>query len=138
VITGDLLEATDGSGSMTSHRPLDDGPLRPGFRFETTVVHNRMLCLSAGEITAIEAGRMLEQSIDHYCADSERVTHAGERWELAELPEGSTIVTLSLWRRRPGLSGWVQKLLGTDEATRQSLRKRLAFLQYEAERRSGG
>jgi hypothetical protein len=137
VITTDLLAVTNGPDAMTSHRPLDDGPLRPGFRFETTVVHNRKLCLSATEITDLENGRMLEQSIDHYCADAERATHAGERWELAERDDGSTVVTLSVWRRLPGLAGWLQKLFPRDDATLLSLRRRLAVVQFEAERRSG-
>jgi hypothetical protein len=131
VITGDLLTISDGPDALTSHRPLDDGPLRPGFRFETTVVHNRKLCLSASEITAVAEGRYLEQAFDHYCADAERVTHFGERWELAEQADGSTVVTLSTWRQRRLL-----RLFDRDEVTRISLRRRLAVVQFAAERRA--
>ena len=121
VVAGDLLRVSGSPDSLISRRPFDEGPLQPGFRFEATVVHNRKLCLSAQEITAIEAGRMLEQSINHYCADAERTTHAGERWKFDERPDGSTVVTLSF--SRPGR--WLQKLLAKDDVTRTSLRKRL-------------
>jgi hypothetical protein len=136
VVAGDLLKVVDGPDAMVSRRPLDEGPLRVGFRFGTTVVHNRKLCVSKLEISELDAGRLLEQSFSHYCADSERETRGGDRWEFAARADGSAVVTLSSWRQRHGLGGWLLKLLGSGEAARLELRKRLAYVQFEAERRA--
>jgi hypothetical protein len=136
VVAGDLLEVVDGPDAMVSRRPLDDGPLRVGFRFGSTVVHNRKLCVSKLQISDLDAGRLVEQSFSHYCADAERETRGGDRWEFADGADGATVVTLSSWRQRHGLAGWLLKLFGSDETARTALRKRLAYVQFEAERRA--
>jgi hypothetical protein len=136
VVAGDLLKVVDGPDVMVSRRPLDEGPLRVGFRFGVTVVHNRKLCVSKLAISELHAGRLLEQSFNHYCADSERETRGRDRWEFADGADGSAVVTLSSWRQRHGLGGWLLKLFGSDEAARLELRKRLAYVQFEAERRA--
>jgi hypothetical protein len=49
-----------------------------------------------------------------------------------------TVVTLRAWTVREGLDGWLQKLLTWRRETgarNLSLWKRLAYLQFEAERR---
>jgi hypothetical protein len=136
VVAGDLLKVVDGPGAMVSRRPLDEGPLRVGFRFGTTVVHNRKLCVSKIEISELDAGRIVAQSFSHYCADAERETLGGDRWEFGDGADGCTVVTLSSWRQRRGLRGWLLKLFGSDEAARLELRKRLAYVQFESERRA--
>jgi hypothetical protein len=139
VIADDLLRPTGETGSFTRHRPLDDGPLRDGFRFESTVVHNRKLCVTGWEVTEVEPAQVVAMSMHHHCADAERTTHGGERWEFAHGSDGSTTVTLSHWRVRSGLAAWLVKLLGSpDEVTSTSLRKRLTYVQFEAERRVPG
>jgi hypothetical protein len=85
-------------------------------------------------VSALDAGRLLEQSFSHYCADSERETLGRDRWEFADRADGSTVVTLSSWRRRHGLGGWLRRLVAADETARIELRKRLAYVQFEAER----
>jgi hypothetical protein len=74
--------------------------------------------------------------MQHYCADAEREMRARERWEFAERGDGTTQVTLHWWRDAPGLTGWLQKLLGNDAEpiTRAELRRRLAHVQFTAER----
>jgi hypothetical protein len=136
VVAGDLLKVVDGPDAMVSRRPLDEGPLRVGFRFGATVVHNRKLCVSKQEISELEAGRLIEQSFSHYCADAERETRGGDRWEFADAADRSAVVTLSSSRQRHGVGWWLCKLFGSDGADRMELRKRLAYVQFEAERRA--
>lgn len=138
IVAGELLKVVDGPDAMVSRRPLDEGPLRVGFRLGTTVVHNRKLCVSRIEISELAAGRILEQSFSHYCADAERETLGGDRWEFGDGADGATVVKLSSWRQRHGLRGWLFKLVGSDQAARLELRKRLAHVQFEAERLAAG
>jgi hypothetical protein len=58
----------------------------------------------------------------HLCAVAQRVFDGDERWEFDEGEDGSTRVTLHCWRVRQGLGAW--------------LRKRLAYVQFTAERQS--
>jgi len=136
VISRDILAVDDDPGSMVGRRPLVPGPLREGFRWRQRVVHNRKLCRTEWTVTRLEPARLLEQSMEHYCADRQQESLGGERWELVELADGSTRVTLRAWRALPGLGGWLQKLLGPDGAALMAtgLRIRLAHLQFTAER----
>jgi hypothetical protein len=136
VISRDILAVDDDPDAMTGHRPLVPGPLREGFRWRQRVVHNRRHCRIDWLVTRLEPGRLLEQSMDHYCADLQKQTRGGERWEFAELADGTTRVTLREWRVAPGLDGWLRKLLGSNVAVLMSveLRKRLAYVQFAAER----
>jgi hypothetical protein len=79
---------------------------------------------------------VLEQTMEHLCAISRRVVRSGERWELGDDGEGGTTVTLNTWRCASGLDGWLQKLFGDRQrgAIGISLRKRLAYVQFAAER----
>jgi hypothetical protein len=138
VVTGDLLVEDDDPQNMGGRRPLDEGPVRVGFRWRQRVVHNRSLCRADWHVTQVTAGRALEQSMLHFCADARRETRGGERWEFAPRGDGSTCVRLRTWRLVPGVWGWLEKLLGSRrmEATTQiELRRRLAYVQFEAERR---
>ena len=67
---------------------------------------------------------------------AQRVLDGGERWEFAEGADGSTRVTLLSWRERKGLSAWFQKILGSglSQGLELSLKKRLAYVQFQAER----
>jgi hypothetical protein len=138
VISRDIVAVDDDQDAMTGHRPLVPGPLRKGFRWRQRVVHNRKRCRVDWLVTRLEPGRLLEQTMEHYCADLERETRGGERWELAELDDGSTQVTLFAWRIAPGLGGWLQKLLGSRLTTLMAveLRRRLAYVQFTAEHHS--
>ena len=48
VIARDMVKADDDPDAMTGHRPLDDGPLREGFRWRQRVIHNRKECSTDG------------------------------------------------------------------------------------------
>jgi hypothetical protein len=135
VVARDVAKASEDPNAMTGSRPLDEGPLRPGFRWCQTVVHNRKLCRTDWVVTRLEPAQVLEQDMRHYCADLQRATRGGERWGFAERPDGSTLVTLHAWRLVPGVRGWLQKLLGSGDAlTSVQLRRRLAYVQFAAER----
>jgi hypothetical protein len=84
----------------------------------------------------LREARMLEQTFSHLCAVAQRVVDGGERWELSERDDGSTHVTLSCWRDSPGPRGWWGKIFGAPmpRETNFSLMKRLAYVQFAAER----
>jgi hypothetical protein len=69
------------------------------------------------------------------CAKAHRVQASGDRWELAE-DAGVTCVRLSWWLIRTGPGAWLTTFLGTGRSNlpAASLRRRLAYLQFEAER----
>jgi hypothetical protein len=141
VIAGDLLKVVDQPDAMTGHRPTHSGPLRQGFRWRQWVVHERRRCLSDWVVTSIESPFHLEQSMWHFCAVAKSQVFGGERWELVERADGPTIVRLRSWTLQEGVGAWVQKLVGwggSREAKGFSLRKRLAYVQFEAERRARG
>jgi hypothetical protein len=122
---------------MQKRKPLDKGPLRNGFRWCQTVIHNRHECRSDWVVTEFEPPVLLEQSLTHRCAEVSRELEGAERWEMFE-KDGSTLITLSVWWVLPGVRGWLNKLAGTGQQSRgASVRRRLAYTQFEAERRSG-
>jgi hypothetical protein len=136
IVAGDVLKANEDPDAMARHRPLDVGPLRQGFRWQQTVVHERLVCRTDWAVIEVEEPRVLEQTSTHLCAVARKVLDGGERWEFAEGDDGSTRVTLRSWRDKPGLRGWLQKMLGSglSRHTDLSLRKRLAYVQFQAER----
>ena len=75
----------------------------------------------------------------HFCADLGTEARGGERWEFAERDDGWTVVTLSTWRLRPGLKGWLEKVFGSGitPTVKTSIQRRLAVVQFEAERVTG-
>jgi hypothetical protein len=138
VIAGDLLKVVDEPDAMAGHRPADHGPLRNGFRWRQWIVHERRRCLSEWVVTSVEPPSHLQQSMWHFCAVSKSQVFGGERWDFADRGDGLTVVTLRAWTVREGLDGWLQKLLTWRRETgarNLSLWKRLAYLQFEAERR---
>jgi hypothetical protein len=138
IVAGDVLKANENPDAMARHRPLDAGPLRRGFRWQQTVVHERLVCRTDWVVTALEEPRVLEQSSSHLCAVAQRVLDGGERWEFDESDDGSTRVTLLSWRERKGFSAWFEKILGSgmSQGLELSLKKRLAYVQFQAERQS--
>jgi hypothetical protein len=141
VIAGDLLEVVDDPDAMSGRRPADGGPLRQGFRWRQWIVHDRQRCLSDWVVTSVEPPFHLQQSMWHFCAVSKSQSFGGERWEFTERGDGTTVVALRSWLVREGLGGWLQKLLtwgGDGGAKCMSLRKRLAYVQFKAERAAGG
>jgi hypothetical protein len=135
ILAGDIVATRDDPNAIGGQRPLVEGPLRDGFVWQQTYVHNRHVCRTYWTISELHAGRALTQSMHHLCMDSGRETRGGERWEIAEADEGSTVVTLSAWRLRPGLAGWVEKLFDSRIRTTGliSLRIRLSAVQFRAE-----
>jgi hypothetical protein len=139
VIADDLLRVVDEPDAITGHRPADSGPLRNGFRWRQWIVHDRRRCLSDWVVTSVHEPLHLEQAMWHYCAVAKAQVLGGERWELAERSDGSTVVTLRSWIAREGLAGWRHKLIAWTRPVDErnvSLRKRLAYVQFEAERRT--
>jgi hypothetical protein len=138
VVAADVLKVDDDPGAMTGHRPVDAGPVREGFRWQQTVVHERVLCRTDWTVTAVEEPRLLEQTSAHLCAVARRVMNGRERWEFLEGEDGSTRVTLHTWWDSPGLAGWLGKIFGPrlTGQTNLPLKKRLAYVQFEAERQS--
>jgi polyketide cyclase/dehydrase/lipid transport protein len=135
VVAGDVTKAHDAPDSLTRQRPLDEGPLREGFRWRQTIVHERKECRSDWLVTAHEPGRVLEQAMSHFCAVSGREVRGRERWSFEPNDDGTTLVSLQVWRDRPGLGPWLQRLLGLGANTPANLdlRKRLAVVQFRAE-----
>jgi hypothetical protein len=136
VVERGILEVVEDPASISGHRPLDAGPVRKGFRWQQTLVHERRVCRSDWVVAQVDAPRVLEQTMEHLCAVSRRVVRGGERWELEDDGEGGTTVTLNTWRCASGLDGWLQKVFGDRQrgAIGISLRKRLAYVQFAAER----
>lgn len=137
VIADDILAAEDDSDEMTAHRPIDQGPLRVGLRWQQTMVHDRAVCRTDWVVTELRDPCVLEQAMDHLCDAARREVTGGERWQFEEASDGTTIVTLRSWRLRPGAGGWLESVFASpDDATGASLRKRLAYVQFRAERSS--
>jgi hypothetical protein len=137
VVAEDILAVEDDPEQFMGHRPIDDGPLRVGFRWQQTVVHDRAVCRTDWIVTELIEPWVLEQALEHLCVAKRREVLGGERWQFEEAGDGTTRVTLRAWRRRDGLGGWLERLLTSrDDATDLSLRKRLASVQHRAERGS--
>lgn len=135
LLTEQLAETKDDPKAMTKQRPLDEGPVRPGFSYEMTVVHNRHVCRSEWTITRAERPSVLEETMEHFCAESSKESKGGDRWELREA-DGSTDVTLIAWKERPGIGGLLLKWFGDKQSSKMSVKIRLNYVQFEAERRS--
>lgn len=130
-----LADAHDDPKAMTKRRPLDEGPVRPGFRYETTVIHNRHLCRSEWTVTRADRPRVLEESMDHFCAAASKTVKGGDRWELRDA-NGETYVTLTAWKDRPGIGGLFIKWFADRSVSKTGVKTRLAYVQFAAERRS--
>ena len=138
LVAGDLMAVDDDPDAMTGHRPVTDGPLRAGFRWRQRVIHNRQECGAEWCVTEVERPRVLEQTMVHFCADAQREYRGGERWEFVSADAGRTLVALRSWRAARGLTGWLERFLGEGPRSAHaiSLKQRLAYVQFEAERRS--
>lgn len=138
LVAADLMAVDDDPDAMVGHRPVDDGPLREGFRWQQRIVHNRHVCGTEWCVTEVVRPNVLEQKMVHFCADAQREVQGGERWEFHSDDAGPTAVELRSWRTYRGITGWIDKLFreGPSSATAVSLKKRLAYVQFEAERRS--
>jgi hypothetical protein len=136
LLTEQLAETKDDPESMVKRRPLDAGPVTSGFRYEMTVVHDRHLCRSEWTITRAERPTVVEEVMDHFCAAASRPLKGGDRWELRAAGGGGTHVTLTAWYDRPGLAVLLIKWFGDKSVSKSSVKRRLAYVQFEAERRS--
>ncbi len=136
IVERDILAVNDEPGAISGHRPMSEGALRQGFRWQQWGMHERHACFTQWRITAVERARLLEQESWHFCAVEQTDSYGGERWDFAERGDGTTVVTLSAWRAHPGIAGWLEKLLGDSGArlAAYSIRRRLNFVQFEAER----
>jgi hypothetical protein len=112
-------------------------PLRVGFRWHETVVHGRSVCRTDWIVTELREPFVLEKAMGHLCLAARREVMGGERWHFEESGHGSTRITLRAWRRGAGLGDRLQRLFAArDQATLVSLSKRLAYVQFRAERGS--
>jgi hypothetical protein len=136
LLTEELAATNDDPKAMTKRRPLDEGPVRAGFRYEATVVHNRHLCRSEWTVTRSERPSVLEETMDHFCADASKTVKGGDRWELRDANGVATYVTLTAWKDRPGMGGLLIKWFGDRSVSKTGVKTRLAYVQFEAERRS--
>jgi hypothetical protein len=136
VVAADILAVEEDPARWAGKRPIDDGPLRVGFRWRQTVVHDSSLCRTDWIVTELREPWVLEQVMEHLCAADRREVQGGERWEFEE-GEDSTLVRLRAWRRRAGRAALLTRLFGSrDAATGTSLTQRLAYVQFRAERGS--
>jgi hypothetical protein len=136
VIERDIMRVDDEPDAMATHRPLDEGPLRRGFRWRQTTAHDGRRCSTDWVVMDLDAPHVLDQRMSHLCAVNRNVVEGGERWELTHGSDESTTVTLSYWRPSTDLFEYLASFVRSrrSDATAVSLRKRLAYLQFEAER----
>ena len=132
VVESDLLVIVDDPRSMGKQRPLASGPLRAGFRWEQTVIHERRLCRSEWLITKFERARILEQELHHVCAVRDVEVTGRERWEFDTIDPALTVVTLRSWRTVRGLGAWLSRI-GWKVVDDFAVRRRLLAVQYRAE-----
>jgi hypothetical protein len=111
--------------------PTEAAPLRVGFRWHETVVHDRSVCRTDWIVTELREPFVLEKTMGHLCRARRREVMGGERWHFEETDTGITVVTLRAWRSWPGMRGWFGRLF---TPRGHSLRKRLAYVQLRAER----
>ncbi|MEA2433310.1 MAG: hypothetical protein QOG54_767 [Actinomycetota bacterium] len=138
VVAGNLEKPVEKPDSWQTLKPLVEGPVRRGFKYRQTIVHNRNQCYSDWEITQAERPTVIEQTLSHHCMEAQgRVLTGGERWEFLPNGDGTTLVSLTSWTDLQGFNGWLQKFFGPKQESREfTLRKRLAYTQFEAERRA--
>jgi hypothetical protein len=137
VLAEDIVAVEDDSVEMTTHWPIDQGSLRVGLCWQQITVHERAVRRTGWVVTELREPYVLEQAMAGLCGAARQEVIGGERWELEETSDGTTIVTLRSWRERPGLGGWLESLFASpDDATGVALRKRLAAVQLRAERGS--
>ena len=130
LIARDIVTPASHPESSVSRKPVGPGPLREGFTYIGTRVHERRTCVSEWEARVVRPGEVVEARSWHFCSVHEREVRGGERWEFAEAG-GTTRVTLSSWTE----TGWFAYLIvGRSELGDFDLRKRLANVQYRAER----
>ena len=110
-------------------------PLRVGVRWHETVLHDCSVCRTDWIVTELREPFVLEKTMGHLCLAARRDFMGGERWQFEESGRDSTRITLRSWRRPTGLGGWLERLFAPrDQATLLSLRDRLAYVQFRAER----
>lgn len=110
-------------------------PLRVGFHWHETVLHDRSVCRTDWIVTELREPFVLEKTMEHLCRAARRDFMGGERWQFEKLGRDSTRITLRAWRRPTGLGGWLERLFAPrDQATLLSLKKRLAYVQFRTER----
>jgi hypothetical protein len=137
IVAAGILSVEDDPSDSTGHRPIDDGPLRVGFRWRETIVHDRAVCRTDWIVTELREPHVLEQTMEHLCLARRREVMGGERWQFEETPNGVTVVTLRAWHSWPGLRGRLGRLLAPrGEAAGVSLGARLADVRFRAERGS--
>ena len=137
VVAAEILAIEDDPAEWTGRRPIDEGPLRVGFRWQQTIVHDGSVCRTDWIVTELREPCVLEQTMEHLCVARRREVMGGERWQFEETGDGLTVVTLRAWQTWPGLRGRFGRLFAPrDDAAGFSLRKRLAHVRFRAERGS--
>jgi hypothetical protein len=136
IVAAEILAIDDHPSGWTGHRPIDEGPLRVGFRWQKAIAHDGSVCRTDWIVTELREPWVLEQTMEHLCLARGRAVMGGERWQFEETGDGLTVVTLRAWQASPGLRGRLGRLLAPRDAAGFSLRKRLASVQFRAERGS--
>jgi hypothetical protein len=101
------------------------------------MAHDGRRCTTDWVVMDLDAPHVLDQRMSHLCAVNRNVVEGGERWELKPSSDESTTVTLSYWRPSSDLFEYLASFVRSrrSDATAVSLRKRLAYLQFETERK---
>lgn len=137
IVAAEILTAEDEPAEWAGHRPIVEGPLRVGFRWHQTIVHDRSACRTDWIVTELREPYVLEQTMGHLCLARRRQLMGGERWQFEETADGVTVVSLRAWHSWPGMRGRLGRLFAHRHgAAGFSLRKRLAHVQFRAERGS--
>ena len=137
IVAAEIPAIEDHPAEGTGHHPIDEGPLRVGFRWQKTIVHDSSVYRTDWIVTELREPCVPEQAMEHLCLARRRAVMGGERWQFEETGDGLTVVTLRAWHSWPGLRGRLGRLFAPrDDAAGFSLTKRLASVQFRAERRS--
>lgn len=135
IVTSEVAQTVGAGDAIEEHHPLTDGPVQPGFRWRQTIVHERHRCSMDWTVRYADQPSRFEQSYEHHCTVTDRRSTGGEGWTFVERGD-TTLVTLTTWRERSLLTTPIRVLLarGLAPGEHTSLRHRLSYLQFEAER----
>ena len=99
---------------------ISEGPVRVGYCYKSTFVHQRHECVMHIRVTEFEPGRILEEDFFHSCAVEGRTVRGTSRFELLPHGEGTTLV-MTVRRRVSGVAGLLMSLLGSNCSSRMKL-----------------
>jgi hypothetical protein len=135
IVTSEVAQTVGARDAIEEHHPLTEGPVRPGFRWRQTLVHERHRCSMDWTVRHADQPSRFEQSYEHHCTVTDRRSTGGEAWTFVQRAD-TTLVTLTTWRERSLLTTPIRILLagGLAPGEHTSLRQRLSYVQFQAER----